>query len=200
MRWYFLDILLVSLLVSAGCSTKTTINPYSEKNTKITQLQCEDSIRGWIKNYAAFPDSYVPLLFEKVSISISSNLGKEIVPLRKLAVEHTFEIRSKDYSISHATLVFELTPDYFVQNVRYNNERVVSLQKRLFPPDYKLWVEQYGRILTGSDTLSWDTKNRKAINDLFEVFFFNRYIQPEGENSALTDSLIKEMNRLYFSN
>src|SRR5688572_27551675 len=88
------------VLLLFGCS-KTTNDLYSTKSFELIQQKCEISIRSWINSHAAFPDSYIPLLFEKTKIGSTYDKSAEVLPLRRYSVEHTFEIRTKEYDITH---------------------------------------------------------------------------------------------------
>jgi len=191
-------IVSIFLFVIFGCiSTKNPL--YTKSSVEDIQPGCEASIKSWISSHAEFPDTYVPLLFERVGISSTYHKSLEIEPLRRYTVEHTFEIRTREYAQTHTTLIFELTPDFFIQNIKYKIPGEFSIEHRIFPPDYKLWLEMYGRALTKTDSLSWTENNRPLLAQLSEKFTFNRYINPEGENLALSDSLINQINSVYRS-
>jgi len=188
------------LIFSIFSCSKPTNELYSTKSVDVIQVNCEQSIKEWINKYADSPDSYTSLMFEKVVISSAYNKSTEIMPLRRYALEHTFVIRNKDSNNTHVTLQFELTPDYFVQDVRYKQAGVVTLAHRIFPPKYELWSELYGRTLTIEDSLSWEANNREILYQLSSKLYFNRYVDPEGENAVLTDTLVAQLNRYYFTN
>src|SRR5688572_19575674 len=98
-------IILFLLFLSFSCS-KPTNELYSNKSVNAIRVNCEESIKTWIKSYAEFPDTYIPLTFEKVVISNSVNKGIEIIPLRRHTLEHTFIIRNKELKSAHVTLEF----------------------------------------------------------------------------------------------
>ncbi len=123
-------IVLVTFLFTS-CHNKTKW-AYSDGNIQNSQYECQEAVKEWIKHYAAFPDSYVPLLFEKVMIATVYKDAVEIVPLRKYTIDHTFAIKNIKGDSTQATMLFELTPDFFVQHIRYRKDGVISLYPRLF--------------------------------------------------------------------
>ncbi len=196
MKNYFIAAIALLIFTCFGCNRKTS-QLYSDSSVLNIQKLCEDSVTSWIKKHAAFPDFYTPLLFEKAVIGAVYNKGSEILPLRRYSIEHTFEIKTNSLELTHTTLVFELSPDYFVQYIRYRKSNSISLSHRIFPPDYILWTETYGRSFTLEDTVRWHANNRELLFELSEQFNLNRYNNSGDKNQSLTDSLHTAINRAY---
>jgi hypothetical protein len=186
-------MLLISVLF-AGCFTRINQKPKPQIGDVVLPEQ-ENSIKSWVKEYALYPDSYKPLDFRSSGSHFVYYNGPEIIPFRKLKIEHTFSLQDTGRKELIATFIFQLQQDNYIDRVDYKNENLWT--RRYYPPEYDNFIGQFGRSYTNADSSFWKENYREELYELEVQFINSRYDRTVRQDTMLQNSIVSNVNRIY---
>lgn len=120
----------------------------SDKRKK-QRSEAEVSVASFIRSYARYPESYVPLEFPRFSMG---NVTGE--PITTLELHHAYRLKSGKGEVRTVRHSFVLDTTLRIRIIQDTGEHLFAS----YPPHLEPWLLRFGRPLTSKDSLDLHLK------------------------------------------
>jgi hypothetical protein len=121
-----------------------------------TQKHTEKAVQSFIRDYARFPESYEPILFEKFHLLTTTDpkTGKTDEKTKMHVIGHRYWLKDSLGTTVECYNTFKLNSVFMMNIIEAEESDIFSS----FPPKINDWLKLYGRVLSEED------KNRLGYN------------------------------------
>lgn len=157
------NIVFVLTIVLSSCGhrmSKKETDDYSAR-----KKLCEEAVARFIKNYAAYPESYVPIDYTEYRESETVNNDGKVPNSEKFSIKHSHKIKARNGDTCVFSGYFKLEHDYFVDIIEDTLSNSIG---SAYPPILNAWLDKFGRQLNFQDSAIWKIRAQERRIELFD--------------------------------